>query len=81
VEVRAPRGGEVPAVGRLAIIDPESGERMEVDTSRRSVRQRFRQLEEEGRAEVARELRGLRIRHVVLSTAGDWLRELGRTLR
>jgi uncharacterized protein (DUF58 family) len=81
VEVRDPREGEVPAVGRLAIIDPESGERMEVDTSRRSVRQRFRQLEEEGRAEVARELRGLRIRHVVLSTAGDWLRELGRTLR
>jgi hypothetical protein len=30
---------------------------------------------------VAREMRRLRIEHVVLSTAGDWLRELGRRLR
>ena len=81
VEVRDPREGEVPAVGRLAIIDPETGERMEVDTSRRSVRRRFAELEEEGRTAVARDLRRLRIQHVVLSTAGDWLRELGRSLR
>jgi uncharacterized protein (DUF58 family) len=81
VEVRDPREGEVPAVGRLAIIDPETGERMEVDTSRDSVRRRFRQLEEQRQAEVAKELRGVRVEHVVLSTAGDWLRELGRKLR
>lgn len=81
VEVRDPREAEVPAVGRLALVDPETGERMEIDTSRRSVRQRFAELEAEGRAEVARALRGIRADHVVLSTAGDWLRELGKTLR
>ena len=81
VEVGDPREQEVPAVGRLALVDPETGERMEVNTSRRSVRRRFEQLEAEGRAEVARDLRRLRIEHVVLSTAGDWLRELGRSLR
>ncbi len=81
VEVRDPREAEVPAVGRLAVVDPETGERMEIDTSRRSVRRRFAELEAEGRAEVAGDLRRLRVGHVVLSTAGDWLRELGRTLR
>ena len=81
VEVRDPREAEVPAIGRLALVDPETGERMEIDTSRRSVRKRFAELEADGRAEVARDLRGIRADHVVLSTAGDWLRELGRTLR
>ena len=80
VEVGDPREREVPAVGRLAIVDPETGERMEVDTSSRAVRERFEKIEAEGRAEVARELRRLRVDHVVLSTAGDWLRELGRKL-
>jgi hypothetical protein len=30
---------------------------------------------------VARELRRLRVEHVVVTTAGDWLRQLGRKLR
>ena len=80
VEVRDPREGEIPAVGRLAIVDPESGERLEVDTSRRAVRERFAAIEAAGRAEVARELSGLRVEHAVLSTDEDWLRELGRKL-
>jgi uncharacterized protein (DUF58 family) len=81
VEVRDPREAEVPAVGHLALVDPETGERIEVDTSRRAVRERFARIEHEGRAQVADDLRRLRVPHVVLSTAGDWLRELGRTLR
>ena len=80
VEVGDPREREVPAVGRLAVVDPETGERMEVDTSSRAVRERFSRIEAEGRAEVARDLRRLRVNHVTLSTAGDWLRELGRRL-
>ena len=80
VEVRDPREGEIPAVGRLAIVDLETGERMEIDTSRRAVRERFAAIEAEGRAEVARELRGLRVEHAVLATDEDWLRELGRKL-
>ena len=81
LEVRDPRETALPAVGRLALIDPETGERIEVDTGRRAVRERFEQIEAEGRAAVATELRHLRIEHVVLSTEGDWLRELGRRLR
>jgi uncharacterized protein (DUF58 family) len=81
VEVRDPREAELPAVGHLALIDPETGERIEVDTSRRAVRERFAELEAEGRAQVARELRRLRIEHVTLSTEGDWLSQLGSRLR
>ncbi len=81
VEVRDPREGSVPAVGRLALVDPETGERIEVDTSRRRVRERFEAIEADRRALVAQELRRLAVEHVVLSTDGDWLMELGRRLR
>jgi uncharacterized protein (DUF58 family) len=81
VEVRDPRESSLPAAGRLALIDPETGERIEVDTARRAVREKFAAIEAEGRAHVASELRRLRIEHVVLSTEGDWLRQLGRSLR
>jgi uncharacterized protein (DUF58 family) len=80
IEVRDPREGSLPPVGRLALIDPETGERMVVDTGRAAIRERFAEIEAEGRAAVARELRRLRVDHVVLSTEGDWLRQLGRSL-
>jgi uncharacterized protein (DUF58 family) len=81
IEVGDPREADVPAVGRLALVDPESGERVEIDTSRPRVRERFAALEAERRAHVATELRRLAIEHVPLSTEGDWLGELGRRLR
>ncbi|MDO8213365.1 DUF58 domain-containing protein [Conexibacter sp. CPCC 206217] len=80
IEVRDPRESSVPAVGRLALVDPETGERIEVDTSRRSVRDRFEQIERERREKVARELRRLQVQQIVLSTEGDWLQALGRRL-
>jgi uncharacterized protein (DUF58 family) len=80
-EVSDPRESELPAVGRLALVDPETGERIEVDTSRRRVRERFAELERERRAEIARELKRLHVEHVKLSTDRDWLLDLGRRLR
>jgi uncharacterized protein (DUF58 family) len=81
IEIGDPREQTIPAVGRLALVDPETGARVEVDTSSRRVRERFAALEAERRATVARELRRLEVEHVVLSTAGDWLGELGKKLR
>jgi uncharacterized protein (DUF58 family) len=81
VEVRDPREAELPAVGRLALIDPETGQRVEVDSNHRALRQRFAEAERRDRAHLASELRRLRVDHAILSTAGDWLFELGRTLR
>ena len=80
VEIRDPREAQVPAVGRLALVDPETGERVEVDTTKRAVRERFMAIEAERRELVAAELRSLRVEHVVLSTGEDWLFELGRRL-
>jgi uncharacterized protein (DUF58 family) len=81
VEPRDRRETEIPAVGHLALVDPETGEHIEVDTSRREVRDAFTQIENDARAEIARQLRTAQIQHVVLSTDDDWLKELGRTLR
>jgi uncharacterized protein (DUF58 family) len=80
VEVFDPREAELPSVGYLALIDPETGERVEVNTSRRRVRERFAELERERRDTIKRELRRLRTHHVPLSTGSDWLLELGRYL-
>jgi len=81
IEISDPREAEVPAVGRLALVDPESGQRVEVDTSSPQLRARFAALERERREGVARELKRLRIDHVTLSTEDDWLVALGRRLR
>jgi uncharacterized protein (DUF58 family) len=81
VEVVDPREQELPAVGNLVLVDPESGERVEVDTSSDRLRRRFAELERRRRETVAGELRRLRIDHVTLSTGEDWLRALGRHLR
>jgi uncharacterized protein (DUF58 family) len=81
VEIVDPREAELPAVGRLMLVDPETGTRMEVNTSRRRVRERFAELERERRQSVAGEFRRLRVRHATLSTDQDWLVELGRQLR
>jgi uncharacterized protein (DUF58 family) len=80
-EIRDPREETLPSVGPLALIDPESGQRVEVDTSSRRLRDRFAQAAREDRAAVADELRRARAEQVVLSTDGDWLRSFGRTLR
>jgi uncharacterized protein (DUF58 family) len=81
VEVFDPRERELPAVGHLALVDPESGARVEIDTSSARLRRRFAELERERHDAVARELRRLRIDHVTLSTAEDWLLALGRQVR
>lgn len=81
VEIGDPREAELPAVGHLALVDPETGSTINVDTTRRRVRERFAQLERERRERVARELRRLRVHHVALTTDKDWLLELGRHLR
>jgi uncharacterized protein (DUF58 family) len=81
VELRDPRESAVPGVGHLALVDPETGERVEVDTSDRRVREGFSRIERERKAKVEHDLRRLRVEHVTLSTDDDWLRELGRRLR
>jgi len=81
IEVLDPREIELPAVGHLTLVDPETGARVEVNTGRRRIRERFAQLERERRDVVASELRRLRVHHTTLTTDEDWLVEMGRRLR
>ncbi len=80
VDIADPREAELPALGRLALVDPETGTVVRVDSSNRRLRERFAALEHERRATVAAEFRRLGIRHIQLSTDQDWLVELGRRL-
>ena len=80
IEVHDPRERQIPAAGHLALVDPETGERIEVDTSAARIRRAFADIEGERRERLTRDLRRLRVPHVALATDRDWLRDLGRTL-
>lgn len=80
VEVRDPRELRLPSVGRLSLVDPETGARVEVDTRTRRLRESYAEAVAAERAEVAKALRRAGAEHVVLSTEGSWARELGRRL-
>jgi len=76
VEVRDPREQELPDVGDVWLVDPETGQQVRVDTSSRTLRDRFAAAAAEERTGVARVLTAVGVPHVVLSTQGDWLRSL-----
>jgi uncharacterized protein (DUF58 family) len=81
VEVRDPREQELANVGLLWLVDPETGRQLRVDTRNRRLRERFAAAAEAERAQVRRMLTSVGVRHVVLSTSGDWLRTLVVFLR
>ena len=78
VEVVDPRELDLPDVGVLALVDPETGRRLEVQTSDRRLRARYATAAADQRAAVAKALRAAGVDHLVLRTDGDWLRDLVR---
>ena len=76
VEIRDPREDDLPPVGLLTLVDPETGARVEAQTSSAKLRARFAEAAAAQRAETARTLRTAGARHVVLSTDRDWLVDL-----
>jgi uncharacterized protein (DUF58 family) len=81
VEISDPRERELPSVGHLAVVDPETGQVVEVDTRSTRLRERFARAEHERREKLHRIFRRAAVHHIPLSTEGAWLRELGRELR
>jgi uncharacterized protein (DUF58 family) len=81
VEVVDRREAALPDVGEITLVDPETGARIEADTSSAELRRRFEAAELARRDELKRRLRGARARHVELDTDSDWLRTLGRGLQ
>ena len=74
VEIRDPREQALPNIGHVWLVDPETGRKLHVDTSRRRLRERFAEAAEKDRAALARALASLGVPHLALSTEGDWLR-------
>ncbi len=81
IEVRDPREQELPDVGEVWLMDPETGRQVRVDTRSSALRERFAAAAAEERSGVARVLSALGVAHVVLATEGDWLRRLAVFLR
>jgi uncharacterized protein (DUF58 family) len=78
VEVLDPRELELPPVGLLTLVDPETGRRIEVQTARNRVRKRYAEAATGQRAEIARALRGAAVPHLTLRTDRDWLLDIVR---
>ena len=81
LEIRDRREQELPDVGEVWLVDPETGRQVRVDTRSPALRARFAAAAAEERSGVARVLSALGVPHTVLATEGDWLRELALFLR
>jgi uncharacterized protein (DUF58 family) len=78
VEVLDPRELELPDVGLLTVIDPETGRVREVPTASRRLRERYAAAAERQRAAVAAALRRAGAVHLQLRTDRDWVRDVVR---
>jgi uncharacterized protein (DUF58 family) len=78
IEVIDPRELELPAVGVLTLVDPETGRRREVQTSSARLRARYAEAAAAQRADIAGAIRGAGADHLVLRTDRDWLSDLVR---
>jgi uncharacterized protein (DUF58 family) len=81
VEVRDPREQELADVGELRLVDPETGRQLRVDTGDRGLRERFSAAAADERRALVTSLATAGVRHVAVSTEGDWLRPLAAFLR
>jgi uncharacterized protein (DUF58 family) len=81
IEIRDPREQSLADVGELRLVDPETGRQLRVDTSDRRLRERFAAAAEDERRALVAALSTAGVRHVALSTEGEWLRPLAGFLR
>ena len=77
-EVRDPREAELPPVGLLTLVDPETGRRLEVQTANAKVRARFAQAAAAQLAARERAVKASGAGHLVLSTDRDWVLDVVR---
>ena len=77
IEVVDPRELELPAVGVLTVVDPETGRTREVPTNRRT-RDRYAAAAADQRRRIADELRSSGVAHLQLRTDRDWVLDVAR---
>ncbi|MBX7268534.1 DUF58 domain-containing protein [Micromonospora sp. Llam7] len=78
VEVTDPRELELPDVGLITLADPETGERREVWTGDRRLRERYAEAAAAQRDQVRSALRRAGATHLALRTDRDWAADIVR---
>ena len=78
IEVVDPRELELPDVGMLTVVDPESGQVLEVPTGNAEFRQKFAAGAAAQRRQIAAGLRRCGAGHLQLRTDRDWLMDVVR---
>jgi hypothetical protein len=73
IRLRDPANAELPAVGMLAVVDPESGARTVVNTSRRSVREAHRTRFQRQHERISAILRGASLDVVEIDSRSDYV--------
>ncbi|MFB9239139.1 DUF58 domain-containing protein [Plantactinospora siamensis] len=73
IEVVDPRELELPDVGVLELVDPETGDLHEVQTADPKLRRRYAEAASAQRTAIATELRAAGAAHLRLRTDSDWL--------
>lgn len=78
VEIRDPRESELPRVGLLTLVDPETGRRLEVQTANARTRARFAEAAAAQLRDRERAVKSAGAGHLVLSTDRDWVLDVVR---
>ncbi|MFJ8577467.1 DUF58 domain-containing protein [Micromonospora sp. NPDC093277] len=78
VEVTDPRELELPDVGLITLVDPETGRHREVWTGDRTLRERYAQAAAAQRDQVHQVLRRAGAAHLALRTDRDWAADIVR---
>ncbi|MEU8115859.1 DUF58 domain-containing protein [Micromonospora sp. NPDC048947] len=78
IEVTDPRELELPDVGLITLVDPETGRHREVCTSDRGLRERYAEAATAQREQVHQALRRSGATHLPLRTDGDWSADIVR---
>jgi uncharacterized protein (DUF58 family) len=78
IEVLDPRELELPDVGLLTLVDTETGQRREIATTSRRMRERYAQAAAEQRDAIHDAMLRAGAGHLQLRTDGDWVRDIVR---
>ena len=81
VEVLDPRELELPAVGALVLVDPESGRQREVFTGDHRIREQYADAARAHRDATQEAVRSTGAGHLRLRTDTDWVADLARFIR
>ena len=78
VQIRDPREQELPDVGLLTLVDPETGRLREVPTASRKLRERYAEAARRQQASIETGLKRAGAAHLGLRTDRDWVTDIVR---